>query len=575
VPTIAPGRLFTKFTTDPTLNIRWLTATDPAYYETLNRPLVDEALRTLILAKAVDALQGSLGRLTLYPFLVQPVVVAGTAVADVPASWIWDLSLALPKKWDKPRLAKLQRIAGENSDTAGYSGFLRLIFTANQLGEATESALFWVDYHIDSPLTYQTARLRVCTTAEDALAIQPDESETIAGTITFRTLDPTDLINVAFLELVQPPVSPADSNSDGYFDSPAVYEVADSAAGGATSGDYSAAAVAHGTGLLVDSAWAPMPALDSSAQSWLDSFNYPFDADASRISTAGLTVPLGMFREFSITAPAGDEPTGSSSGLYFPVWVSRIELVAVNHLRWYFATHNTTETETGGAPSLQAVEFASMDLLRSGQPGDVIEIRPLANLQLRTAADAEYWDQHFGRGHAVLSGIWSGAAAAVTSFFAAFTAILDNPQDTDYPQANTRLSSFAISRVPKYTPTVGQGRALLGSTSRRTVPLSPSETNRYVTEQDQGLGNQVDFNGVPGLTPVTAIDRYGYSGSLCHRIVHLVVDGTDADAAADPNFYDAHVLPRLKKLLGRDPVFGDTWFNGTRFVQFNGDSWMD
>jgi len=52
-------------------------------------------------------------------------------------------------------------------------------------------------------------------------------------------------------------------------------------------------------------------------------------------------------------------------------------------------------------------------------------------------------------------------------------------------------------------------------------------------------------------------------------MVRLIVNasGTDHD-------YDTDVLPRLRILLGRNPIFGDIWYDGTRFKTYNGDSWI-
>jgi len=75
VPTVTPGNLFDRLTQDTTLNIRWLTATDPVLFEALNRPMADIALRQLIIAKAVDALQLRLSFQNLFPFLITTKVV--------------------------------------------------------------------------------------------------------------------------------------------------------------------------------------------------------------------------------------------------------------------------------------------------------------------------------------------------------------------------------------------------------------------------------------------------------------------------------------------------------------------
>ena len=135
--------------------------------------------------------------------------------------------------------------------------------------------------------------------------------------------------------------------------------------GSAVTDDYSVSVLSHGTGLLTDSTWNAIPQLDSDIQSWLTSFNYPFDATANRRSIDGITIPNGLFREFNITAPAGDQPTGDTTGTYYPVWISRIERVGSgsSQIRLYFATYNITDTETGGTPSTQTVEFATLDLL--------------------------------------------------------------------------------------------------------------------------------------------------------------------------------------------------------------------
>ncbi len=48
VPSISPGNLFSRLSSDDSIGIRWLTAQDPAYYDALNRPHADLALRQLI-----------------------------------------------------------------------------------------------------------------------------------------------------------------------------------------------------------------------------------------------------------------------------------------------------------------------------------------------------------------------------------------------------------------------------------------------------------------------------------------------------------------------------------------------
>lgn len=576
IPTKAPGTIFDSLTGgDTTLSVRWLTSLDPVYFEAVNRPIADVTVRQLVIAKAVDNLELQLGHQALFPFLIQPRIANGTDVMEVPLQWVWSLSVSLPKKWENIRLAKILRMSGDNDVTAGYSGTLRLVFSGNIQGSSTEVAIFYADYEIDSDLTYQISRIAAATTDEDNTAIEPSESETVAGFVTFRTLD-TSLDSVtSFFDLLALPTDTTDSNDDGLFDDPAVYEVVDTVAGGpSTDDDFNSGALNHGTGMLVNNAWNAIPELDSDIQSWIVAFNYPFDADANRTSTASIEIPAGLFREFDITAPAGDLPTGDTSGTYYPVYISRIERTddESTRLRWYFATYNVTDTDAGGSPSTNAYEFAILDLESNMTPGQVVEIVPIDNLLLETGSGSDLFNQHLGRGHVVLSSLWGGTTTEVADFFEAFSGIVVDPADTSFSVGSTRVSSFGVSRIPKYTPTIGQSYALQGTTSSLESPIHPNIDNRYVTEQDQGLGDRVDLEAVSGIEPNSNIERYGYTGGLCHRVIKLVVNA--GNLGSDSSYYDDHILPRLTALLGREPVFGDMWFNGTRFMIFNGSSWQ-
>lgn len=206
VPTKSPGTLFSSLTGgDDTLNIRWLVQQDPAFFEVLNRPMADITVRQLVIAKALDTVQLRLGHQNLFPFLIQAQVASGTTVEDVPIGWIWDIHASLPKKWENLRLAKIKRIAGTNGTTSGYTGWLRLIFTANVQNSSTEVAIFLADYQIDSTLTYQPVRLSVVTDTEETTVISSGETETVAGFMIFQTLDTTIDANQRFLDLLAPP----------------------------------------------------------------------------------------------------------------------------------------------------------------------------------------------------------------------------------------------------------------------------------------------------------------------------------------------------------------------------------
>ena len=327
--------------------------------------------------------------------------------------------------------------------------------------------------------------------------------------------------------------------------------------------------------MLVDSTNNTMPQLDSDVQSWVNAFNYPFDANANRQSAgaSGITIPIGLFQEFNITAPAGDEPTDDTSGLYFPVWLSRIELIGTSNdvARCWFSTHNVTDT----APSLTPIEFARLDLQSTMTPGQIVEITPTNDLKLHVGSDDTLFEQHFGRGHVNLSSVWGGTSSTVDDFFDALALLVDG--EVSYTQNATRLSSYAVSRVPKYVPTIGQNQALEGTTSLRNTPIPPSQSNLYVVEGDQGQGDTVDLEADTDISPNAAIDRYGYDGSLCHQMIRLCIDGTKLPTGTETGagtFYEDEVLPRLTLLLGRAPMFGDIWYDGTRFFYYNGNAWQ-
>jgi len=561
VPAVNPGSLFTEFTTNSTYNVRWLTATDPAYWEILNRPMADITLRQLILSKAVDDLNVSLGYQAMFPFITQPQVSDGSTVANVPVRTFWDHHVSIPVNWINLRLARIDRLDASGSD---YVGTLRFIFTAQQYSggtSSTETALFYADYEIDSDLTYQRVRITPATVAADVTGFTPvgsSGSETIDGEIIFRTLDTTDSESATFLDLVAPGTG-------------AQYEIVDSVAGG--TGDFDESAMSHGTGLLTSSAFNLITPVDADPLVWLESMNYPFDLDATRTSndSNSVVIPDAMFREFDIVAPAGDAPDNDSSGLYYPVWISKI----VNEgdsgpveLKIYFSTY---AIDTTGASDV-AVEFGILTLNEDMLEGQVVNIIP--NNDLYSAQTASNFTQDFGRGHVVLSSKWGITGGEVATFFSNFPIIAGATNTVTFAQAGTRIGSMGISRVPEFTPTQGQSQALVGTSSERDTPLHPSSTNRYVTEQDEGLGDSVDLNAQSGIAAQDAIERYGYMATRSHKLVKLVVDPEQASEDDDPDFYADEILPRLRILLERDPIFGDQWYNGHRFMTFNGDSWI-
>lgn len=575
IPTITPGNIFERLTTDRSLNIRWLVATDPVLFEALNRPMADITVRQLIIAKALDDINLRLSHQALFPFLITAKVEAGSSgELELPGSWIWDMHTSVPAKWELLRLAKIKRISGTNTGGSGgdeVTGRLRFVFSAQQKGSSTEVYLFYVDYRIDSYFTYQICDITAVTSSEEDNPIDPGEAETIAGFIIFRTLFLENEDYVSFLKALAPPSDTTDSNSDGIFDDPAVYEILATPPGGIFQpDDFLESALSHGTGTVVASAFNSIPSTDSDFQAWLSSSNYPFRIGATRTSMEGVTVPSAFFREFSVTTPAPDQETADVSLQNHPVWLSSIERLddLSTLLKFKFSTHSINPT---GTP--QVVEFASLTLEKSMTPGTVVNIVAEDDLLENETTEQENFRQGFGLGHVVLSSLWGSTTDEVKDFFEGFGAILDTPPETTFTKDSGILSSFALARNSRYTPTKGQWEALAGTTARLTTPKNPGDSNRFVTEQDRGLGEEVDFRTLDGfpedLRENPDIEPIAYASTNIRPLVKLIVD-----ASKDDHDYDTDVLPRLRCLFGRDPEFGDMWFDGTLFKMFNGQQWQ-
>jgi hypothetical protein len=449
---------------------------------------------------------------------------------------------------------------------ADYTGLIRLIFTAQEQGSTTEISVAQADFRIDSDLTYQIVRFSVPAVGTEPAVLPAGEVETVGGFVTFRTLPTTDAGVTAFYDVVSPPADTT-TDSSGLFITPRVVEINDSLPGGSgVSNDFDFVALAHGTGLLTLSAWNPIPSVDSTVSTWINTFNYPFESQASLQDSSGLgiTIPTGLFKEFDLVAPAGDEPTGDVSGNFFPVWIGRIvrQDSGANSLKIYFSTFNVE------APSIVPVEFATLTLTRTATASTRLAILPENGL-FPTQGSAD-WMQGFGKGHVVLSDLWQTNPTTITDFFDRFVSIIDDPPQAIFTKEATRVSSYGLSRVPSNAPTNGQAEALLGS---RAGVSDPNSANRYIVELDQGLGTQVDFATASSL-PLEKrenpdIERFGWMGSLAHRIIRMCVN-TDGSS----HEYEADVLPRLQILLGRDPAFGDFWWDGVTLKFFNGDTWV-
>lgn len=559
IPLITPGNVFPAITEDKSLAVRFLVAKDPHYFDVYNRPMGDIVVRQLILAKSIDQLGLRLSHQSNFPFLNAATVDVATSTVSLPLSWIWDMHVSVSDSWENLRLARIQRFAGDNDLTSGeFSGIMRFVFTANMIGSSSEVGLFYVDYQIDSQLTYQIRDIKPATISEDNNPIASSLHNTIAGFVIFRTLDTDD--NSDFLVALEPPAEVTGTVSDV---DPIDYEITDTGPGGPSiTGDFSNVSMVHGTGLLVVSAYNVVPPVGVDENSILSALNYPWRVDASLVSTdLKSTIPSLLFSQFIITAPMGDR--GASLEENYPVSLTRIRRLddSADELQLVFSTTNTII----GSTSNSLIEFASLTISRSGSPGDILEITPLNNLRDNVDASAALFDQNFGSGFVKLSSRWA-TDTSINDFFDSFTSIVDEPADRSF---STQLNEFAIHRTPLNIPTIGEAQALAGSTARRSAPLHPSDSNRYVTEQDQGLGDEISFSELDANDDIAPS---GFTGSLVRKSVILAINPAN-DAKFD---YNDDILPRLKKLLGRNPIHGDEWFDGTTFKRYDqlSDSWI-
>lgn len=564
VPFVSPGEMFNRLVTDPTFAVRWLSPLEPAYYEVLNRQGADIVLRQLVIAKALDRINQNVGYLSQFPFIVQPQVQNGSTIANVPVRIFWDMHISMPDKWSNVRLARVDRVNGANG-TGGDTGTVRFIFTGNERTDGTDSAvetaLFYLDYKIDSALTYQDARPHPADVTSGISGFSANlaigEAPTVGGSVVFHTQDSTTADMQSFLQVA----APGGTNE--------AYQILDTTGGGTDA--FSPSGLSHGTGLLTSSAYNGIVSLESDPLNWIEAFNFPFSLVGTRISLdSAITIPAGLFQEFSITAPANDAPSTTNDGTHYPVWISSLTRNGSDYI-FSFSTFNITDSAPN--PSVPVI-FAKLTLQRNMVGGQLVDIEPLNNLVLRTGSNTDLGlaTQHFGRGHVVLSRKWDTTGGEVDDFCNQLPEVPSGTNTVTFASSATRISAFACTRTPKYTPTKGENQALRGTTARKTSPLHPSDSNRYVTEGDEGLGDAINLDASSGIVPDPAISPVGHMATRCHPLIKLVVD--QSRVTEDAAYYDNAILPRLTILFGRAPRFGDEWYTGTRFMRYNGDSWV-
>lgn len=252
VPLISPGQLFDRLISDNSISIRILTKDDPAYFEVLNRPTLDLAVRQLMIAKSIDRANLCLSYGAMYPFLIQPTLVENDT--PIPIGWIWDMHLIMPQRYHDLRLAYVIRVDGTNpasfcetgtgTEPVEYTGTVRLVFCANRDGSVLDYQMFTVDYDIASGNVYQRSRIDTDYGTIYGSLNSPETGDIniadyVHGQVTFMTLNVNNADNRFFYDTIAPVSGDI-----------ARYDVA-----GSDSSDYNPAGLSYGSGLLTDGAY--------------------------------------------------------------------------------------------------------------------------------------------------------------------------------------------------------------------------------------------------------------------------------------------------------------------------------
>jgi len=553
VPLISPGNIFEALN-DETNNyaVRWIQPTDPVYYTVANRPISDTVLRQLIISKAIDNISLRLSHQSNFPFIITPIVVNGTNSSGLPLSWIWDMHVSIYYRWENLRLAKIKRTSGTNG-TGSYTGNLRLYFTAEDSTSGIETYLFYIDYDIDSDLTYQICPINMVT--DETPHIDTTSFAAMSGYVLMKTVDFSDSTFISLLtDVLYPPIAPLTETTG---------ELEDSAAGGSSNpSDFDSSSMSHGTGILTLSAFNIIPAVDTIIDNWLIATNFPFRVNLGRqsIGSSPLIIPQGLFYELSITAPAPDLYPSSTDDV-FPVWISKIERndPAASEITIYFSTYDIEHSASG----YKTIQFASLTLARTDRQNDIKHITAIAPLYYgKTSSD---WYQGFGEGHVMLSAKW-GSSSLSTEVKAMFDACAANTQDYfEFNMTQTMLSPYAVHRVPKNIPTNGQFAALKGTLGDSNPPNS---SNEFVVKNDSGLGEAVDLAATYGSK--VGIADIGYKAT--HAVAFVKLEVT---AESDSYDFDTDIKPRLEALFGRTLKFGDFWFNGVILSMYDGEKFIE
>lgn len=196
IPYIAPTTLFDRLANDNAISVRWLDRRDPLFFETLNRPTADLAVRQLIIAKAIDRINLCIAFRAMFPFMLQPHMNG----SNIPMGWIHDMHVTIPEDFSNLRLSRIHRVDGHNAGSMcnpgesydDYTGHIRLVFSADWV-EGGYKDLFTVTYCIDETVTYQRSRVDIVTDSSSGLYTPCDDVywNAINGQVTFRTLDQT------------------------------------------------------------------------------------------------------------------------------------------------------------------------------------------------------------------------------------------------------------------------------------------------------------------------------------------------------------------------------------------------
>lgn len=199
IPSITGKNLFQALTEQEQINIRWMTNEDKVYFNHINRPMADLAVRQLIIAKSIVEFSLDVAAAGRFPFLLNPVIVDGASEVDVPDGLVNDFNIIHSLDASNMRLGRIDLLSSD-MDGDDFAGKLRLIFVVTQDDE--DKGLGYVEYDAASTLSFQRATFNVITDGSlgfEPLGINPSS---VTARVVLKTLDASDINIEEFYDFI-------------------------------------------------------------------------------------------------------------------------------------------------------------------------------------------------------------------------------------------------------------------------------------------------------------------------------------------------------------------------------------